>query len=124
MSLELALIYGFILHFVGDYCLQNDWMATHKTKAFLPAFIHALVYSVPFGYLTPSAVWLIIVGTHFLIDRYRLAMYWVKLMNWQSSNFGFDEGKPVWLSFWLLIIVDNTFHVIINSVAIVLFYRD
>lgn len=27
MNLEVKLIAGFILHFVGDYLLQNDWMA-------------------------------------------------------------------------------------------------
>lgn len=32
MSLELALILGLLLHFAGDYLLQNDWMAKNKTR--------------------------------------------------------------------------------------------
>ena len=26
------LIYGFLFHIVGDYIIQNDWMANQKTK--------------------------------------------------------------------------------------------
>jgi hypothetical protein len=39
MSLELSLISGFVFHFIGDYLLQNDYMAQNKTKSFVPAFI-------------------------------------------------------------------------------------
>ena len=71
----------FILHAIGDYVLQSDWQANNKTKAHFPAFCHALTYSLPFLMLTQSPVaWLTIFGTHFLIDRYRLARYvcWAK----------------------------------------------
>jgi hypothetical protein len=37
-----------ILHLLGDYVTQSDWMARNKTKALLPAFWHAAVYSLPF----------------------------------------------------------------------------
>ena len=125
MSLELTLIYGFILHFVGDYLLQNDWMANEKTKAFLPAFVHALIYSLPFLFLTPSVYWLVLFISHFLIDRYRLAVYWIKLVNWNwsSTNFGYSEEKPPFMSIWLMIIIDNTFHIIFNSLSIYLYHQ-
>jgi hypothetical protein len=70
-----------ILHLIGDYLTQSDWMAQNKTKAFLPAFVHALVYSLPFLLLTTHIPALLcIFATHFLIDRYRLARYvvWAK----------------------------------------------
>lgn len=125
MNLEIALYFSFLLHLLGDYVLQNDWIAANKTKSFKAAFIHVAIYSVPFLILTPSVFWLILAVSHFFIDRYRLATYWIKLINWNwsSTNFGFDESKPFALSIWLLIIVDNTFHLLFNSLSIFLHYH-
>jgi hypothetical protein len=74
-----------ILHLIGDYVTQSDWMAVNKTKADFPAFCHALVYSLPFIWLATSAndpvlAWTTILVTHFFIDRFRLARYvvWAK----------------------------------------------
>ena len=122
MSIELALFIGLLLHLIGDYLTQNDWMATGKTKAHFPALVHATIYSIPFLLICPSPWWLVIYISHFLIDRYRLAVYWIKLVNWNwsSQNFGFGEEKPAWMAVWLMIIVDNTFHVLINSGALCL----
>lgn len=69
------------VHAIGDYLTQSDWMAQNKTKTHFPAFCHALVYSLGFLAFRPSlTAWLVIIGTHFLIDRYRLARYivWAK----------------------------------------------
>jgi hypothetical protein len=70
-----------ILHLIGDYLTQSDWMAQNKTKAYFPAFVHALVYSMPFLCLTTHIPALLcIFVTHFFIDRFRLARYvvWAK----------------------------------------------
>lgn len=122
MTTELAIVIGFLFHLVGDYLLQNDWMAANKTKSFLAAFVHAAVYSLPFLLICPSPWWMLIFVSHGLIDRYRLAVYWIKLVNWNwsSENFGYAQEKPVWMSVWLMIIIDNTFHVLLNSLAIYL----
>ncbi|WP_051054176.1 DUF3307 domain-containing protein [Fibrella aestuarina] len=126
MSLELALLIGFLFHLIGDYVTQNDWLAQNKTKDWNVAFIHACIYSVPFAWLVSGNVYcgyqlFIIMITHALIDHYRLAVYWIKLVNWNwsSTNYGFSDKTPAWLSTWLLIIVDNIFHIIINSACIV-----
>lgn len=74
-----------ILHLIGDYILQSDWMAENKTKRWWPALVHASIYSAPFLLLvffagaSYKAIALILV-THFCIDRYRLARYvvWAK----------------------------------------------
>ena len=69
------------VHLFGDYCAQSDWMAQNKTKSWFPAACHALTYSLPFWMFQPTLrVWLVILGTHYLIDRYRLARYvaWAK----------------------------------------------
>lgn len=120
MTVELALILGFLFHLVGDYLLQNDWMANEKTKNFLPAFLHATIYSIPFMFLVSWEAWLVIYVTHFFIDRYRLATYWIQAINStpNRSNFGYGKDKPMFVSMWLMIIIDNTFHILINSACI------
>jgi hypothetical protein len=133
-----------LLHLVGDYLLQNDWMAANKTKRLSAAFVHASIYSVPFCWVVSNAYGLLfIVITHAFIDRYRLSRYplwarnylspkWIeetddngtvigerRNLPWKDcSDTGFLPGKPVWLSTWLLIISDNIIHVILNGIAI------
>lgn len=70
-----------LAHMVGDYVLQSDYMATEKTKKSLAALVHAVTYTIPFLFLTQSILALsVILGTHFVIDRWRLARYicWIK----------------------------------------------
>lgn len=70
-----------VLHAIGDYVIQSDWMANSKTKQSAAAAAHAITYSLPFLFLTRSpAALLVICVTHFVIDRWRLARYacWVK----------------------------------------------
>jgi predicted Kef-type K+ transport protein len=120
------LIYGIIAHLIGDYILQNDYIANKKTKETIPALIHVSLYSIPFFFIVGfSYELLFIVSTHFFIDRFRLAIYWIKLINWNwnSKNFGFDNEKPLWMSVWLMIIYDNTFHIIFNSLAIYHYFK-
>lgn len=132
MTLELAIILGFIFHLIGDYVTQNHWMAVNKTKHSGVAYFHAFVYSIPFIWMfsslphKPLFAYLIVLGTHFLIDRYRLAQYWIKLVNWNwsSQNHGFPAETPVWLSTWLLFIIDNIFHISINTGCIIYFYKN
>ncbi len=72
-----------ICHAIGDYILQSEWMANQKTKSHIPALCHALFYSIPFLLLRPS--WLalfVIISTHFVIDRFRLARFVCWLKNW------------------------------------------
>jgi hypothetical protein len=124
--MELMLFFALLAHFVGDYVLQNDWMANEKTKSTPVALLHVCLYSTPFLFIV-GVSWelLIIAGTHFFIDRFRLATYWIKLINWnwKSKNFGFADDKPMWMSVWLMIIYDNVFHVLCNTAAIYFFNR-
>jgi len=116
------LILGFIFHSVGDYVTQTNWMANEKTKRFFPAFLHATVYSLPFAFIVPFEYWVIICSTHFFIDRYRLAVYVIRLKenNWTGDNFGYKDEMPKFLSMWLLFIADNTIHISINAICIIL----
>ena len=136
IELSTALFLGYVFHRVGDYMFQNHWMATEKTKNFHPALIHALLYSVLFLLIVSWEWWLVIFITHFFIDRYRLAAYWTRLVSsrfvshpdlrfegeWKfgdAENFGYGKDTPKWLSVWLLINVDNTIHLVINTLCII-----
>jgi hypothetical protein len=72
-----------LAHAVGDYVLQSDWMANEKTKKSVAALCHVLTYALPFLFLRSSWPALaVIVSTHFIIDRWRLARYVVWAKNW------------------------------------------
>lgn len=119
-----------LAHLVGDYLIQSHWMATEKTKRWWPAIVHAVTYGLPFLLITQSP-WalLVIVGTHAVIDRYRLARHviWFKNLNaprshrrtWEEcSATGYPPETPAWLAVLLLIIADNTLHLLINFAAV------
>ena len=135
-----------LCHAIGDYVLQSDWMANEKTKKSVAALCHVLTYGIPFLFLRPS--WLamfVIISTHFVIDRWRLARFVVWAKNflmpslWMRGFDPFSEAarkerdkyawtncaatgypavNPAWLSVWLLIIADNIMHVLINGLAL------
>jgi hypothetical protein len=117
-----------ILHLIGDYITQTDWMAKNKTKSTIAALAHAIVYSAPFLLLTHSlAALTVILVTHFFIDRFRLARFVVFAKNWTTnrslkwedcSGTGYHKDDPAWLTVWLLIAADNTLHLAINYAAL------
>ncbi|WP_328856874.1 DUF3307 domain-containing protein [Williamsia herbipolensis] len=140
-----ATLAGLLLaHLVGDYLLQSHWMATEKVRRWWPAIAHAVTYGLPFLLVTQSpAALLVIVGTHAVIDRYRLARHVVWAKNhlapraaWPGSfrkprcsadtgtptiseQTGYPDNTPPWLAVWLMIIADNTLHLLINVAAVV-----
>lgn len=119
-----------LCHAIGDYLLQSDWMANEKTKRSLAAALHAITYALPFFALRPSWTALaFIVGTHFVIDRWRLARFvvWVKNYSappgsnppWRECTAtGYAPDRPAWLAVWLLIIADNVCHILLNALAL------
>lgn len=117
-----------IAHLLGDYVLQTSHMAENKVQSWPVAALHAFVYSIPFAFLTQSPMALaMIFGSHAIIDRYRLAHYVVMAKNmigdpknWRryQTNTGFAAETPAFMAVWLVIITDNTMHVIINYLSI------
>jgi len=124
-----------VAHLIGDYLLQSDWMAVEKTKRLRPALIHGIFYTLPFiflmsfGWFWNAVAFLLIALSHALIDRYRLARY----VGWAKNNIaplfynkqwdeckgtGYGPEKPAWMAVWLLIITDNTMHLVVNAVVL------
>jgi hypothetical protein len=136
-----------LAHLAGDYLIQSDWMANQKTKTHLPAAAHAVSYAACFLPLTrnPKAL-AVIGGTHFVIDRWRLARHVVWAKNqlapevyrhpWDehvqgtgyhrestSQGLGWDmtcsaQAKPAWMAVWLMIVADNSMHGLLNHWAL------
>ena len=119
-----------LAHGIGDYILQSDWMATEKTKRSVVALVHAGTYTLVFLYFTRMPLPLLIIfGTHFAIDRWRLSRYLVWAKNFmappgwnkpwaQCAATGYPPDRPTWLTVWLLIVVDNVMHVLCNGLAL------
>lgn len=111
-----------VAHLVGDYLLQSHWMATEKTKQNGAAAIHAVTYTLPFALITWSPLALVaICASHFLIDRFRLARFVVWAKSGASGPVtatGYADDVPPWLAVWLLIIADNTLHILCNGAAL------
>jgi hypothetical protein len=119
-----------LAHLVGDYLLQSHWMANEKTKRWWPAWAHAFTYGLPFLLVTQSpAALAVIVGTHAVIDHYRLARHVVWAKNFMAprshwhpwsecSATGYPAETPPWLAVWLMIIADNTIHLLVNVAAV------
>ena len=71
--------------------------------------------------------WAVIAGTHAVIDRMAIASTICRLKNliWigpdapeKEENTGYGIETPPFIRFWLVVIVDNTMHLVINHVAL------
>lgn len=128
MSAGEAIAMVLLAHLCGDYLLQTHWMATQKVTRWWPAIVHGSVYTLPYLLITTSWVALLVIaGTHAVIDRYRLAKHlvWAKDKIAPRGHRGTahvgttgNDDAPVWLSTWLMIVADNTTHVLIGVGAV------
>jgi len=98
-------------HMVGDYVLQNQWMAVGKSKpgwkGHFACTIHVAFYTTAValfcGSLSPT--FLALVGIpHWIIDRWSLAKCWLDFKN-GGSNWALSPFAPL-----LYAANDNTFH--------------
>ena len=90
----------FVGHLVGDWLLQNDWMARNKGRAFFTAagFCHFVLYtlclsimfwSAAHGSTLPrlAAFSLLIFVSHWLIDALSLAQVWGRFIGQTNTKF-------------------------------------
>lgn len=119
-----------LAHLVGDYILQSDWIAKNKYTNNLVAVLHGMLYTLPFLFLTRDIAALsMIFVSHVYIDRMQIAKYVCWTRNRMLSpehpppfsecdRNGADPSRPVHITDWLCIIVDNTLHLLINYWAL------
>lgn len=96
-----------LAHFIGDYLLQNDWMAQNKKKSSLVCTIHVTLYCLPFLFCDIGLIaFLAIYSQHWIQDR-------TKFVSWYCRKFGvFQSELKTDALPWGHFIVDNVFHVI------------
>lgn len=104
-----------LFHLIGDYLLQNDWMAQNKKKkgrlGFLACTVHCSLYSIPFLTIGTFGQVSLIFITHFLIDRWYFVKFFMNIMG--QKQFAQPPMAP-----WSIIAVDNTFHIACNFIAL------
>lgn len=109
-----------IAHLIGDFWLQNDWMAINKKKSFMVALYHSFLYTLPFLFITQSIPALLVIWlTHAVIDGTEVVKKLNQVKNgcFQTED-GYKPSRPDHIRHWLLIFQDNTLHLLINFLAI------
>jgi hypothetical protein len=105
-----ALLLAIIGHLVGDYLLQNDWMALNKKKSTTPCLIHCLLWTASVclftGWTAPLAI-IALLATHFAQDRTQFINWWMHLKWKDQSKFAASPMAP-----WSMIVVDNVWHIV------------
>lgn len=93
-------------HLVGDYLVQNDWMALNKKQSTLHCSVHCFLWSLAVLLFSGwSVVWLpvLFVG-HFVQDRTNIIGVYMNAVG--QSQFAKN------LAPWSVIIVDNVWHIV------------
>jgi len=99
-------MHWFYAHLIGDYIIQNDWMAHNKKIKNLPCLVHVVTYMIPFVFCDLN--WwqmLLIMFQHYAIDR-------TKFVGWFMEIKGSKQFRDGPLFPWSLIITDNILHIL------------
>jgi hypothetical protein len=99
-------LHWLLAHFIGDFLLQNDWMAREKKKNDLACSAHVVAYMVPFFFC--GFVWwqlLLIAAQHYAIDR-------SNFVYWFMGVTGRKQFREAPFAPWSLVITDNLLHII------------
>lgn len=99
----------FIGHIIGDYLLQNDWMAMKKKQSTLHCVIHCLLYTLAVMVCTGWHLWLapVVFASHYVFDRTMLV---VKYMDLTGAWARWDKKSETFVFPYL--IMDNTMHLV------------
>jgi len=93
-----------LAHLIGDYLLQNDWMAGNKKKSDFACSVHILTYMIPFIFTELSLIQLLLIAVqHYIQDRTHFVAWFCRV----TGKFQNDFSK-----FWGHVIVDNVIHIL------------
>lgn len=101
------MISALVGHLVGDYLLQNDWMALNKKKSSLHCTIHCLIWTYCVILFSQWPLWtfLPLFITHFIQDR-------TNIITWYMDTVGQHSFRTGPCAPWSSIVVDNVFHIL------------
>ena len=108
------LLLAIIGHLVGDYLLQNDWMALNKkrpgTVGATACSVHAVAWTSCVcafaGWWSASWVPSVLFLAHFWQDRTGVVVWWMTKVN-RQQQFVSGPCAP-----WSVIVVDNVWHIV------------
>lgn len=106
-------LYLFGAHLIGDWILQTAWMANEKSKHLLPLLAHVITYhififialylaGVPF--ISNLEATLFLAASHAVLDNRRFEFWWLRAVKKVE-----EKDVPI----WLLLGVDQSFHLIL-----------
>lgn len=109
----MNLLGGIIGHLVGDYLLQNDWMALQKKQSSFRCAVHCAIWTAAvcfFGRVGQFTVnlWLVVAilfVTHFIQDRTQIIARYMDAIG--QKQFRTGPCAP-----WSIIVVDNVWHIV------------
>lgn len=103
-------------HLVGDYLLQNDWLASNKKQpgrsGDLACNLHCAIWTACVclfgGCRFPEAWWVVPVLflAHFAQDRTNLVCWWMRQVG--QEGFALGPYAP-----WSVVVVDNVWHIVV-----------
>jgi hypothetical protein len=95
-----------IAHLIGDYILQNDWMATGKKQKSWICAVHVLTYLVPFLFCDFKIWQIALIGIqHFAQDRTNFIVWFMNIKG--QAKFASPPMAP-----WSIILTDNIIHIL------------
>lgn len=99
-------------HLIGDYIIQNDWMANRKKESSTICLIHVLTYMIPFLFCGLSSwQFYLIAVQHFAQDRTHFIRRFFDATG--KRSFARSPMAP-----WSLIVVDNIFHILFIALVV------
>lgn len=101
-----------LAHLIGDFILQNDWMAKGKKENSLICLIHIITYLIPFVFT--DIIWwgIVLIGVeHFIQDRTNIIVWFMRIKG--SDKFAEPPMAP-----WSIIITDNIIHILFIALIV------
>jgi hypothetical protein len=101
-----------IAHFIGDWIFQPTWMGIRKTSEWKVRFLHCLIYTICFAWLSlPVCLW--IFTTHYIIDSYK-PLYWFRKFRGDVKTMEeFKESFSTPAGFFINVTLDQIFHILV-----------
>ena len=100
------MISALVGHLVGDYLIQNDWMARNKKRSTVICAIHCGLWATTIIMFAswPLRLWPILFMKHFIQDRTEIVKVWMNLIG--QAEFRTGPCSP-----WSLTVIDNVWHI-------------
>lgn len=105
------MISALVGHLVGDYLLQNDWMALKKklptTEGRNACSVHCLIWTLCVVFFASWPTWTVplLFLAHYIQDRTNIVAWWMDFYG--QKQFRTGVCAP-----WSAIVVDNIFHIV------------